>query len=109
NSANSRSNAATSGPCVTQPERIGRRAASTSRSSSQGRITGMNGCPIVASPINAISLWFPVAHHLALQKLLRRRVQTQIPVTQESQPLLKRDLGAKAQQLTSLARISIKP
>ena len=39
--ANSRSNAATSGPCVTQPERIARRAASASRSSSSGRATGI--------------------------------------------------------------------
>ena len=39
--ANSRSNAATSGPCVTQPERIARRAASASRSSIQGRATGI--------------------------------------------------------------------
>src|SRR5262245_63501068 len=40
-SANSRSKAATSGPCVTHPERIARRAASASRSSSQGRATGI--------------------------------------------------------------------
>src|SRR4051812_6648312 len=41
NSANSRSNAATSGPCVTQPERITRRAASASRSSIQGFVIGI--------------------------------------------------------------------
>src|ERR1700732_3603563 len=39
--ANSRSNAATSGPWVTHPERIGRRAASASFSSSHGRLMGM--------------------------------------------------------------------
>ena len=39
-SANSRSNAATSGPCVTQPDRITRRTASTSRSSRIGFAIG---------------------------------------------------------------------
>ena len=41
--ANSCSKAATSGPCVTQPERIARRAASASRSSIHGRATGIMG------------------------------------------------------------------
>src|SRR5262249_52777681 len=40
-SANSRSNAATSGPCVTHPERIVRRAASASRSPIHGLATGI--------------------------------------------------------------------
>src|SRR5258706_16216685 len=39
--ANSRSKAATSGPCVTQPDRIARDAASASRSSIHGRATGI--------------------------------------------------------------------
>src|SRR6185312_17553269 len=39
--ANSRSKAATSGPCVTHPDKMARRAASASRSSSQGRATGI--------------------------------------------------------------------
>jgi hypothetical protein len=39
--ANSRSNAATSGPCVTQPDRMARRAASASSSPSHGRATGI--------------------------------------------------------------------
>ena len=39
--ANSRSKASTSGPCVTQPERMARRAASTSRSSMTGLATGI--------------------------------------------------------------------
>src|SRR5256885_1023802 len=40
-SANSRSNAATSGPCVTHPDRMARRAAWASCSSIQGRATGI--------------------------------------------------------------------
>ena len=44
--ANSRSNAATSGPCVTQPDRITRRTASTSRSSRIGLAIGI--CCIVS-------------------------------------------------------------
>ena len=47
--ANSRSNAATSGPCVTQPDRITRRTASTSRSSRIGLAIGICcTCPAVA-------------------------------------------------------------
>src|SRR5690349_21756143 len=45
--ANSRSNAATSGPCVTHPDKIARRAASASRSSSQGRATGISAVVLV--------------------------------------------------------------
>src|SRR5205814_5426194 len=40
-SANSRSNAATSGPCVTHPERMARRAASASCSPIHGRAMGI--------------------------------------------------------------------
>jgi hypothetical protein len=48
--ANSRSKAATSGPCVTQPERMARRAASASRSSIHGRATGIIASVCVIAP-----------------------------------------------------------
>src|SRR6185503_2478260 len=47
--ANSRSKAATSGPCVTHPDKIARRAASASCSSSQGRATGI-GTVVLVTP-----------------------------------------------------------
>jgi hypothetical protein len=43
--ANSRSNRATRGPCATQPESTASRAASASRSSRYGIITGMRSGP----------------------------------------------------------------
>src|SRR5512144_146519 len=43
--ANSFSKAATSGPCVTHPERMGRRAASASASPITGLMMGMKGRP----------------------------------------------------------------
>ena len=45
--ANSRSNAATSGPWVTQPDRIARPAACTSASSMTGLATGIIGVVVV--------------------------------------------------------------
>src|ERR1044072_2728355 len=60
--ANSLSNAATSGPCVTQPDRIARRAAAASRSSSHGRAIGISG--LTVEDIALRDLRLPVVHDL---------------------------------------------
>src|SRR4051794_20759614 len=71
-SANSRSKAATSGPWVTHPDRIARRAASASASSSQGRAIGISGWD---SGTGVGLPGLPVAHHLGLEQDLGRPAQ----------------------------------
>src|SRR5688572_7180387 len=73
--ANSRSNAATSGPCVIQPERMDRRAASASRSSIQVRAIGIITAGTVISTRRRLGLDrgnAPVVDDLLLQQVLRR-------------------------------------
>ena len=72
--ANSRSKAATSGPCVIQPLRIARRAASAS-----------------ASPITGLAIGIMRPPPAALARLP--------PSHQAAQALLEADLGSKAEQL----------
>src|SRR5947209_3925454 len=57
---NSRSKAATSGPCVSQPDRMARRAAAASASPSDGRAIGMSGRLVITSDTNdALPLLLP--------------------------------------------------
>src|SRR3954453_19838845 len=63
NSANSRSKAATSGPCVTQPDKIALPAAETSCSPRCGRATGTKFLDMARNAPR-----FPVAHDFLLQQ-----------------------------------------
>src|SRR5207302_1710452 len=81
--ANSRSNAATSGPCVTQPLRITRRAASASASSITGFMIGMmvefmSELRRAPAPGGHV----PVVDDLGLQQLPGRHVAPQVPALQ---------------------------
>ena len=69
------SSAATSGPCVTHPERIARSAALTSSSPRLGRATGTNSLDM-ARDIPAL----PLFHDILFQELGCRFPQTGIPV-----------------------------
>ena len=73
------SKAATSGPCVTQPERIARRAASASRLAEQ-RPRDRNHRPRAAHVLGATG---PVVHDLLLEQLLRRFRTAAIPLEQQ--------------------------
>src|SRR6185503_3554570 len=95
--ANSRSKAATSGPCVTHPERMARRAASASSSSIQGRATGIMGRSGQAHGRSLRSLRVPVADHLGLEKLFRRLVLRSIPVEQALEAVLEGYPGAESE------------
>src|SRR6185503_16766289 len=75
--ANSSSKAATSGPCVTQPDRIARRAASASASPSSGRAIGISG----SAPLGNDRLPCPTP-----------------PGDEVAQPLLEADPGLEAEQ-----------
>src|SRR5579859_3040515 len=86
--ANSRSKAATSGPCVTHPLRIERRAASASRSSIQGRATG-----IMRSALEADTRY--------LLDLAGRLP----PGNQTTQPLIERHACLKTKHQLGLAHI----
>src|SRR5207244_3058958 len=74
--ANSSSNAATCGPCVTQPDRIASRAAAASSSPRLGRAIGI----IAGGSVSGRGL--PVAPALLLQQFLRRPARLLIPVSQ---------------------------
>src|SRR5262245_16227499 len=95
--ANSRSNAATSGPCVTHPERMARAAAATSASSSAGRAIGIIGS--VPSPAH------PVSNVLALEELRRRAALRRVPVAQATQAVLERDSRREPEQCRRLRRV----
>src|SRR5512138_3603318 len=83
NAANSRSKAATSGPCVTQPDRIARPAAWTSASSMRGFATGIIG--------SAADMESP----------LRFQVNVE-PAHEARETLLERDACLEAEQLSRL-------
>src|SRR6187402_641582 len=112
--ANSRSKAATSGPCVTQPERIARRAASASRSSSQGRATGISERPLTAVfgtppgvPSATLLRRHPVPRDLALEQLLGRGGLRAIPLEEPRQPLLQRHARTVIEERLRVAHVGV--
>src|ERR1017187_1217548 len=91
--ANSVSKAATSGPCVTQPLEMGRRAASASRSSIHGLVMGMGlraGCGSDMHGLFGLLLAAP-------------------PLYQLAQAFIERDGGFETEQAFGLGRVGDAP
>src|SRR6185437_10957522 len=95
-SANSRSKATTSGPCVIHPERITRRAASASRSSIQGFAMGINRSPFVRTNSGSTG-----------QEISARAFAP--PLNQPLKPFFERNLRLEAEHLLRFAGIGEPP
>src|SRR5678815_2318516 len=121
-SANSCSNAATSGPCVTHPDKMARRAAAASCSSIHGRATGMivfTGSPATVittseratdhEPLTTHRIDVPVSDHFIAKQLLGRHVLRLVPVEQLSQPLFQPHLRCIPEERLRVRHIRAQP
>src|SRR5215471_2845786 len=99
-SANSRSKAATSGPCVTQPERIALSAADTSSGPRFGRATGTKSLDMACN-----APWLPIAHDSIFQKFERRSSLAGVPISKLSEAVFERHSGFEVQQFARLRTI----
>src|SRR6516164_899824 len=92
--------AATSGPCVTQPERIALSAAETSSAPRCGSATGTNSLDMTCN-----TPWFPVAPDFITQKLEWRLSPGAEPIPKLSQTVGERHSGLEVQQFGRLRSI----